>query len=244
MEYLNKIKLWDEQHCEQHVVGLVDNISKIIEDNEIKKTYLIDIGANVGKVYELLNEKVHLERTYMFEASPMLFEYLEKKYINDEKVSLYHRAVNNNEDEVDFDEHSMIHQMNDGTELLNFGLSQIRKTEYSTKVKSLLISKFLDNNSFLYDDFCFIKIDTETVDFNILQDLLNVIDKFKVKPVIEFEINNLHIDISNESAQEIVNLYYKFGYKELNLKDCWGEGILIPESLNSMNTVWSFIVKN
>jgi FkbM family methyltransferase len=244
MEYLSKIQLWDEQHCGQHVVGLVNNISNIVKDNEIEKTYLIDIGANVGKVYELLNEKIHLERAYMFEASPMLFGYLETKYMDDEKVSLYHRAINNNEDEVDFDEHSMIHQINDGTELLNFGLSQIKKTEYSTKVKSLLISKFLESNDFLYDEFCFIKIDTETVDFNILQDLLNVIGNFNIKPIIEFEINNKHIDISDESAQEIVNLYYKFGYKEINLKDCWGEGILIPDSMNSMNSVWSLIIKN
>jgi len=232
MDYLNKIKSWDDHHCEQHVCNLVNNISKIINDSEIKKTYLIDIGANVGKVYDLLEKKIQIEKVFMFEASPMLFEYLEKKYTDNQKVSLFHGAVNNNEEEVDFDESSMIYQIENEIEQLNFGLSQIKKTSDSTRIKSLMISKFLEKNSFLYDEFCFIKIDTETVDFNILQDLLSVINKFKITPIIEFEINYKTINISDDYAQQILNKYCEYGYDKINLKYCFGDGVLIPKKLN------------
>lgn len=57
-EYFNKIKLWDTKYCEQHVVNLVNNISNTLKEKKITELYYLDIGSNVGKVYDLLNDKI------------------------------------------------------------------------------------------------------------------------------------------------------------------------------------------
>jgi fructose-bisphosphate aldolase class 1 len=75
----------------------------------------------------------------------------------------------------------------------------------------------------------FIKIDTESMDLHILQDLAGIITKFKTLPVIEFEKNYNGNNITDEQAQEILNLYRNTGYKQLNIHECHGDGLLIPE---------------
>jgi hypothetical protein len=128
-----KIKIWDESHCSKHVINLVNGIHNILIKNNITEISYVDIGSNVGKVYDLLSKKVTINKVWMFEASELLFEYSKEKYINDNKVILHHGAVNNNEDIVDFDESSMIYQIEhsdiDGD--LNFGLSKIMGTTVS-----------------------------------------------------------------------------------------------------------------
>ena len=94
-----------------------------------------------------------------------------------------------------------------------------------------MLSKFLEKKNHLFNEFCFIKIDTETVDFNILKDLLTVIDRFTIKPLIEFEINYKTIDIDDYEAQKILDSFMKFDYRKTNLNECYGDGILIPNKI-------------
>ena len=87
-------------------------------------------------------------------------------------------------------------------------------------------------------DVTFIKIDTETVDFEILLDLVNVIGLFEKKPLIEFEINyycgpNI---LSGEEAQMIVDLYVQHGYERADIADLrskGGDGMLVPTDLEN-----------
>jgi hypothetical protein len=67
------------------------------------------------------------------------------------------------------------------------------------------------------------------VDFNILNDLITIISKFKTKPIIEFEVNYHMGPITKDNAQSILDKFTNVGYKKLKLEDCWGDGILIPE---------------
>lgn len=223
-----KIKEWDEIHCEKHVTNLVTNITNLILKNNLNNIYVIDIGANVGKVYELLKNNIEIKKVWMFEGSEILFNYIVKKFKDDEKVFITHAVINNNEEIVDFDESSMIIQIESEQSELNFGLSQIKGTNYSKKVKSLMISNFLNENKIIYENFCFIKIDTETVDFNILKDLCAVINYFTIKPLIEFEVNYFTIGMSKKEAQSILDEYTFHGYFKTNLDECFGDGLLIP----------------
>jgi FkbM family methyltransferase len=227
----DKIKIWDDKICSKHVINLVNGISNIIEKNFIEKLNYVDIGANVGKVYDLLSQRIEVENVWMFEASPILFSYLEDKYLDNKKVKLENFAVNNNTEIVHFDESSMIHQFETHVDEYNFGLSKIMKTNLSKEVNSIKISDYFNANPEIFNCVNFIKIDTESVDFNILFDLIKVIEKFKKKPIIEFEVNYMCTGLTFHEAQMVLDEYIRFGYKKLNLNECYGDGVLIPENI-------------
>lgn len=228
MKHLDKIKEWDNIHCEKHVLNLVNNIKHLLKEKKINEVYYIDIGANVGKVYDLLKKYCTIKKVWMFEASPTLFNYLELKYKEDKNVTLKNIAVSDKLGEVNFDESTIFYQINNNIPDLNFGLSKIVNSSTDLKIQSDKITNLLDSDE-IFNNVSFIKIDTENMDFFILKDLISIVDKFKIKPIIEFEVNYHMSTITKEMAQEILFEYKKYGYKELRLEDCWGEGILIPK---------------
>lgn len=228
MKHLDKIKEWDNIHCEKHVLNLVNNIKHLLKEKKINEVYYIDIGANVGKVYDLLKKYCMIKKVWMFEASPTLFNYLELKYKEDKNVTLKNIAVSDKLGEVNFDESTIFYQINNNIPDLNFGLSKIVNSSTDLKIQSDKITNLLDSDE-IFNNVSFIKIDTENMDFFILKDLISIVDKFKIKPIIEFEVNYHMSTITKEMAQEILFEYKKYGYKELRLEDCWGEGILIPK---------------
>lgn len=228
MEHFNEIKKWDDLHCEKHVMNLVNNITELLSSKGITELNYIDIGANVGKVYDLLKERNNLKKVWMYEASPLLYEYLKLKYESDVNVMLTNVAISDKEGMVPFDESSILYQIKNNVEEFNFGLSKIGNSESELKVNSNKITNLISNNREILDNVTFIKIDTENVDFFILDDLVSIIKDFKVKPIIEFEVNYQSSTINKENAQFILDKYTSVGYKPLRLEDCWGDGILIP----------------
>jgi FkbM family methyltransferase len=227
--YFDKVKQWDDQHCEKHVWNLVNNIKELLTSKNINELYYIDIGANVGKVYDLLNTNNLVKKVWMYEASPILYDYLKIKYNENNDVVIKNVAISDNEGDVNFDESSIIYQVNNNATDLNFGLSKITDSLTQTKVKCNKISNLVLNDDEILSNVTFIKIDTENMDFNILNDIVNIIDKFRIKPIIEFEVNYHMGPITKEMAQSILDKFESFGYKKLKLDDCWGDGILIPE---------------
>jgi hypothetical protein len=147
-------------------------------------------------------------------------------------VEIYNYAINNNENIVHFDESSMVHQFNNHTDEYNLGLSKIMTTNNSVEIPSMMISNFIIENLSKMDNLMFIKIDTETVDFNILEDILNVLNLFKKKPIIEFEVNYfINSGLDANGAQKILDKFIDFGYHKLELKNCFGDGVLIPANM-------------
>ena len=110
MKYFNEIKVWDEEVCYKHVINLVRGITNILKQKNIDKLYFLDIGANVGKVYDLLKDVYDVEKVWMYEASPLLYEYLEDKYKDDDKVVTNHVAISNEEGYINFNEESIKQQ--------------------------------------------------------------------------------------------------------------------------------------
>jgi len=91
------IKKWDDIFCAQHVINLVNHISSLLLKNNINQINYLDIGANVGKVYDLLSERIPINKAYLVEASPLLFNYIKQKYTNNSKVQLFNFAAYNEE---------------------------------------------------------------------------------------------------------------------------------------------------
>lgn len=227
-----KIKIWDEKYCGLHVGGLVNQVRDIFQKNDISKVNILDIGANVGKVYELLKEVIEVKNAWMIEASPTLYEYTTKKFKKNSKVKIYNYAAFNSNGIIDFDESSMQHQLihNKDEDGFNFGLSAIGAYLSPKKVESVKISDFIKKEKKILKKVNFIKIDTESVDMEILEDLVNVIEEFESKPLIIFEVNYFVRGHSQEWCQKILNKFIKKGYKKINIKDCVSDGVLIPKN--------------
>ena len=231
MKYFKEIKVWDDEICYKHVINLVRGITNLLKQKNIDKLYFLDIGANVGKVYDLIKDVYDVEKVWMYEASPLLYEYLEDKYKDDDKVVTNHVAISNEEGYINFNEESIKQQIKNGYEYtpgdeFNFGLSKIANSKESVKVRTSKLSSLIDDE--ILNNVSFIKIDTENFDFYILEDLLTIIDKFSIKPIIEFEVNWNASPLSREDASIILGKFTDLGYEKLTLDDCHGDGILIP----------------
>jgi len=231
MKYFKEIKVWDDEICYKHVINLVRGITNLLKQKNIDKLYFLDIGANVGKVYDLIKDVYDVEKVWMYEASPLLYEYLEDKYKDDDKVVTNHVAISNEEGYINFNEESIKQQIKNGYEYtpgdeFNFGLSKIANSKESVKVRTSKLSSLIDDE--ILNNVSFIKIDTENFDFYILEDLLTIIDKFSIKPIIEFEVNWNASPLSREDASIILDKFTDLGYEKLTLDDCGGDGILIP----------------
>lgn len=231
MKYFKEIKVWDDEICYKHVINLVRGITNLLKQKNIDKLYFLDIGANVGKVYDLIKDVYDVEKVWMYEASPLLYEYLEDKYKDDDKVVTNHVAISNEEGYINFNEESIKQQIKNGyaytpNDEFNFGLSKIADSKESVKVRTSKLSSLIDDE--ILNNVSFIKIDTENFDFYILEDLLTIIDKFSIKPIIEFEVNWNASPLSREDASIILDKFTDLGYEKLTLDDCGGDGILIP----------------
>lgn len=221
---------WDNLHCEKHVINLITNISPIIKNHFANNICLIDIGANVGKVYDLLKEYIDIDEVYMFEPNGDLYKYLTKKYKDNTNTYIYHNAIFSENKSIYFDESSMDYQVDNlnQSDEINFGLSKISNDETNNLVNGIKVSTFFQDNNHLYNKKCFIKIDTETFDYQILQDLYSVIPNFIYKPIIEFENNYYCLGNDLEWAQGIINKYIDIGYKEIVVQRNMGDGVLEP----------------
>lgn len=231
MKYFKEIKVWDDEICYKHVINLVRGVTNLLKQKNIDKLYFLDIGANVGKVYDLIKDVYDVEKVWMYEASPLLYEYLEDKYKDDDKVVTNHVAISNEEGYINFNEESIKQQIKNGYaytpgDEFNFGLSKIANSKESVKVRTSKLSSLIDDE--ILNNVSFIKIDTENFDFYILEDLLTIIDKFSIKPIIEFEVNWNASPLSREDASIILGKFTDLGYEKLTLDDCHGDGILIP----------------
>jgi uncharacterized Fe-S cluster protein YjdI len=51
-----KIELWDKQYCAAHVGIIVNNMISTFNKNNKTNISICDIGANVGKIYDLLSQ--------------------------------------------------------------------------------------------------------------------------------------------------------------------------------------------
>lgn len=226
------IEKWDTQHCAAHVEHHIHHISNSINTYYKNKSIIfIDIGANVGKFYDLIKKKsiVDIKKAYLFEPSNRLYEYILKKYSNDSIVKVYNEIILDQETLVNFDDTYITDEINSNNNYINFGLSKINLHKYDNMRKTIKISDFIINNN-LHQENLFIKIDTENSDFFILQDILSIMDKLSYKPAIEFEINYTASIMTADNAQLVLDNYHNlYNYNTIDLKNTIGDGFLIPE---------------
>lgn len=233
---LSRVKKWDND-CYGFVMWSIDNIVNALRslNRHTTPVTVIDIGANVGKAVDILEETVVVENAYMFEPVVILYDYMRGKYENTEKYHIFNCALSDIEEStIPFDCSSLTHHLSTtyNSDYLNLGVSKVCVTMDPTYAPCIKLSNFLKENTYIFDKNVVIKIDTENQDFHILRDLLTVLTSFKCLPVIEFEINFRATTISDEQAQDILNQYHERGYRLVNILDSIqagkGDEILAP----------------
>jgi FkbM family methyltransferase len=232
MDYNSYIKRWDDHHCSQHVEPFLCGISNTLKSYYKQDSIIyIDIGANVGKVYDLIKEKsiLNIEKAYLFEGSPKLSQYMKQKYLNDSIVSVFNEIILDTKININFDDEYMDYHISKNEDYINFGLSKTNSYKNTNKKETKKISDFFKEYNIL-DKKTFIKIDTENSDILILKDILSIMNIIIYKPIIEFEINYTAGGHTSEFAQLILNDFSnKYNYEHINISTMHGDGLLVPK---------------
>jgi FkbM family methyltransferase len=221
MNKLQIIEWWDEYEVYKHCDFELQIIIRYFQERGLKTINFIDIGANVGKFYEVLSKKINIQSCYMVEPDTDLFNYLTSKYKEDEKTTLYNFALS------DYSGLGFLSELDYIQENINLGLAMIKPEGqgYEIQVKDAcsFIKKVYDKTPSID----LIKIDTENQDYIILDRIREVIVKLENKPLIVFEHNCWD---DKKKAEEIYNKFLKIGYKGEPFSVLQGDCVIYPNN--------------
>ena len=179
-----------------------------------KNSIVIDIGANIGSITQLIEDKYNC---YIdcYEPNEYAFKELENKFKNNKKINCYNNAVTekDSEEKIYYHENSETNQLkwSTGTSLLKdkSNVNPLNFKIIQTKSIHSVISKFA-----IID---LIKIDIEGYEYNIIPELIK--NKSKIKKVIcELHgnpITNKNQFLNKDHKELITKL------KKLQLYDDW-----------------------
>lgn len=217
------IKIWDENLIEQHVGIEVRYLTEYFTDK--KKISYVDIGANVGKFYDVLSRTYEIGDVYMVEPAPQLFEYITEKFKDKKNCKLFNFAISNENGETYFQTQCID---NSTTDRIDMGVSKIHQNQSGHLIKMVSGYQFLTDYIPNLEDIDFIKIDTETHDYLILESIIPIIEKLEKKPFILFE-HNYHSLMSDQEAERIINEFTnRCGYENINFKSLHGDCFIKP----------------
>jgi len=163
--------------------------SRLLANNIPALRGMIDIGSNTGLFYDAIKSKMTIDHCWMIEANVHLASYARSKYDPD-SVSVVSAAIGNSNGVVCFFPNDPFIERSPNKHNLGLGkvLSKVEDVHPNcVQIPMITLSSFLNEQMFETVDL--IKIDTENIDFAILEDLISVIPKFKQLPVILFECN-------------------------------------------------------
>jgi FkbM family methyltransferase len=223
---LNLIKYWDDILVERHILKEIGYLKNYFPIQDFKSLNYIDIGANVGKFYDVLSRDYIIEGVIMVEPAPMLFEYLSKKFEFTHNCKLYNFAIS---DQTGVSKFHISEIENDTLENMNLGISRML-TNGKYEVDMIDAKYFLEEYVDDLESIDFIKIDTENQDYSILKSIQPIISKLNKKPFILFE-HNYNSWMSEDDARKII---YDFttvcGYETINFDNLIGDEFLRPKN--------------
>jgi FkbM family methyltransferase len=211
-------KRWDSENA-----GMVHNHvqvhSRLLANNIPALRGMIDIGSNTGLFYDAMKSKMTIDHCWMIEANMHLASYARSKY-DSNSVSVVSAAIGNSNGVAYFFPDDPFTERSPNRHNLGLGrvLSKSEKVHSDcVQIPMITISSFLTEQMFETVDL--IKIDTENMDFTILEDLISVIPKFKQLPIISFECNwqDVPRDFApTMSPKAILETYANMGYYHID----------------------------
>jgi len=217
------IKIWDEELIEKHIGTEIRYLQEYFSNK--KNLNYIDIGANVGKFYDVLSKFYQIDDVFMVEPAPQLFEYISEKFKEKPNCKLFNFAISNENGETYFQTQCID---NSTTERIDMGVSKIHKNQSGHLVKMVSGYVFLNDYVNNLEEIDFIKLDTETHDYLILESIIPIIEKLEKKPFILFE-HNYHSLMSDQEAERIINEFTsRCQYESINFKSLNGDCFIKP----------------
>ena len=87
------IKIWDDELIERNIGIEINYLRDFFNGKNITKLSYIDIGANVGKFYDVLSKEYEIEKVVMVEPAPQLNEYIKEKFQSVPNCVIYDYAI-------------------------------------------------------------------------------------------------------------------------------------------------------
>lgn len=233
-ENTEKIKKWDEL-SRMHAQGSVLEIVKSLENK--KNLTIIDVGANSGTLFDMLCEKLDIGRAVLFEPQPLLFEYIKKKYENNDKVIVENIALSDCVKKFNLNDVALKYELehyDENNKGYNLGLSSIDCDDNGVSETS---SFDLIRKKYNLDKIDLIKIDTETEDLLVLKGFTETVNELKEKPLITFECNWWAKYTYDESKKILDDFCETNGYENnINLNQR-GDFYIKPKKVRNMKNV-------
>ncbi|MDB4902150.1 MAG: hypothetical protein JWQ63_1431 [Mucilaginibacter sp.] len=202
--------------------GVIEHASHYLINSKLNKnSIIVDLGANKGGFYSLMNEK-HDCYCYAIEASELLFNNLPKK----KKIKSYHFAIGKNNGWVKF-----FISKNPEANSLQSEISETWGVSSSIMVEEKTLDKFLaDENVPLPIDV--LKIDVEGAEADIINSVsANTLSRIAQIPV-EFHDFILTTEQYNASMHEAINKLKSNHFLVLKLSaQDWRETLCINTKL-------------
>jgi FkbM family methyltransferase len=211
MDNLEIIKKWDIE-SKKHVISCAEIIISKFKDK--KDLIIVDVGANSGTFFDMLNENLDIKKAILFEPHPQLYAYLKYKYESNSKIIVENIALSDSAKKYSLEGSSFDWGIkNNDDPLFNLGLSIVNYDENST-----LETNSFDNlrSKYNLEYIDLIKVDTETEDLLVLKGFTNTINELKSKPLIQLE-NNWWARYSYEFSQKILDDFCSFNNYENNV---------------------------
>ena len=210
----------------RNVMNLFDFFQqkKIIERIKLKNIRpltIIDVGAHLGETINIFKKNLNVKKIYSFEASPLNFQKLEKKFLknNLSNVEIYNYALgdkksNNFINQTMESSSSTINNLNPKSKYFfkKLKILNIKDKDFSKKIpiKIITLDSFISEKKI--DKIDLLKIDTEGYEFNILKGLFK--NHYKIK-LIYFEHHYDDMIIKNYKFRDINELLQKYGFKKI-----------------------------
>lgn len=214
------IKYWDEQIVESHTNTV--EVVKFFNNQNKKNINYIDIGANVGKVFDELNDAIGVNKCYLVEPSKELADYMRRKYSDLNNVKVIEKGLTKENKMYEFLNNNLSHyQMIGKQPSLNLGLSSITGKDNVSGdnylIEGITGSKLLEEIDLIPSELDYIKIDTENCDFFVLESIYSYLKENNIHPYISFEVNYNQF-MSIEDAKSILQPYFDIlNYKFIDL---------------------------
>ena len=187
---------------------------------------LIDIGAHKGESIKLFSKNFVIKKIISFEASPINFEYLQKKIkdnkqgYNNTEIVLENTALGAEDKIIEFNQFnesssSTIKEIDKESKyykrkfrLINF--LNNKETYQKIKIKISKLKEYIEKNNIKKIDF--MKIDTEGYEFEILLGLEN---KIKLVDIIMFEHHYDNMIKKGYTFEDINKLLIKNNFNQI-----------------------------
>lgn len=172
------------------------NLKKLLE----KKTIAIDVGANIGLYSYALSR--HCQKVHAFEVMASTCQPLDE--LSASNIDVHHIGLSNHAGKVKL--FTPVHET--GLELSGWAsLSQSNFPDAVSEIETLVQVATLD--SYFFDECCFLKIDVEGHELEVLEGAVETIKRTQPRILVEVKQDNLRI----------IDLFLgRLGYRRLSVQ--------------------------